>query len=150
VTADQLADSFRCSSTGITCSSMGVPFSAAYLPPDSTYGVNANIVADDSNAWWLLAYLNSHLVTFFVRGVLNRSNMVTAGYVSRIPVPHLSSAVKQELADIAHTAYERRTGPQDCEPYIVAVNRALGREIQMSRGTQARLREFAANLLKAT
>ena len=135
---------------GITCSSMGVPFSAAYLPADSTYGVNANIVVDDGDTWWLLAYLNSHLVTFFVRGVLNRSNMVTAGYVSRIPVPRMSSAVKQELAGIAHTAYERRTGPQDCEPYIAAVNRALAREIQLSAGTQAQLREFAANLLKAT
>ena len=43
---------------GISCSSMGVAFGAAILPKDATFGVNANIIVDESEKWWLLAYLN--------------------------------------------------------------------------------------------
>ena len=72
---------------GIACSSMGVSFGAAVLPGNSAFGVNANIFPNEEDRWWLLAYLNSSLCNYLVRGVLLRSNMITAGYVARIPVP---------------------------------------------------------------
>ena len=47
-----------------------------FIEANSTYGVNANIITGDRDTWWLLAYLNSHLVTFMVRGILNRSTVM--------------------------------------------------------------------------
>lgn len=91
---------------GIACSSMGVPFTASYLPPKSTFGVNPNIICNESDIWWLLSYLNSSLVTFFVRGILLRSNMITSGYVSRIPVVEIPNELKGKLAKIGKEAYE--------------------------------------------
>lgn len=86
---------------GIACSSMGLPFSAAYKPKNAVTGVNATIFPGKENIYWLISYLNSSLVTFFVRGVLIRSNMVTSGYVSRIPLLNLSDVVKKELSIIS-------------------------------------------------
>ena len=36
---------------GITCSSMGVEFTASKLPSNSTFGVNANIICDEYDSW---------------------------------------------------------------------------------------------------
>ena len=49
----------------------------------------------------MLSYLNSHLITFLVRGVLIRSNMVTSGYISQLPVISFSDNEKAELSVIA-------------------------------------------------
>ena len=87
---------------GITCSSMGLPFSACYLPSGSTFGVNANIFPSKEDLFWLLSYLNSSLVTYLVRGVLIRSNMVTSGYISRLPILHISFEDKYKLSMIAN------------------------------------------------
>ncbi len=89
---------------GIACSSMGLPFSAAYKPQDAVTGVNATIFPQKNDIYWLIAYLNSSLVTYFIRGVLIRSNMVTSGYVSKIPVLNLSEQVKHELDIITKMA----------------------------------------------
>lgn len=89
---------------GIACSSMGLPFSAAYKPQNAVTGVNATIFPQKNDIYWLIAYLNSSLVTYFIRGVLIRSNMVTSGYVSKIPVLNLSEQVKHELDIIAKMA----------------------------------------------
>lgn len=86
---------------GITCSSMGLPFSACYLPKNSTYGVNANIFPPQNDIHWMLAYLNSSLVTYIVRGILIRSNMITSGYVSQIPIPNFDAKTKLKLEVIS-------------------------------------------------
>jgi hypothetical protein len=135
---------------GITCSSMGVPFSAAYLPPDSTFGVNANIILPESSLWWLLGYLNTHLVTFFVRGVLNRSNMITSGYVARIPVPKLTEQVRSEMADISRKAYCNRVKPQETSTAIQELNRLLHSALGLSDELSSILAEFSTNVLRAT
>ncbi|TGB02746.1 Eco57I restriction-modification methylase domain-containing protein [Halobacillus salinus] len=71
---------------GITCSSMGVKFSAAYLPEGSLFGVNANLFPEDrDDLYYLLGFLNSSLVKYILRKVLNRTNMVTSGYIKKIP-----------------------------------------------------------------
>ena len=86
---------------GIACSSMGLPFSAAYLPEDAVTGVNPTIFPPSEDIDWLISYLNSSFVTYIVRGVLIRSNMITSGYVNCIPLLNISDDKKQLLADIS-------------------------------------------------
>lgn len=93
--------------SGIICSSMGVKFGACYLPSGGTFGVNPGVFCDDGDIWWLLAYLNSSLVHYLVRGVLLRTNMITSGYVGRIPVVLFSEKSRNELTILAKKAYER-------------------------------------------
>jgi hypothetical protein len=133
---------------GITCSSMGVPFAACYLPINSTYGVNANIICPEKDLWWLLAYLNSHLVTYLVRGVLIRSNMVTSGYVSRIPVPKLSTRKKRALAVVAREAFRSQIVERDYTEYLTRINRALYAELGITPGSAEMMARFAGGILK--
>lgn len=86
---------------GIACSSMGLPFSAVYKPADAVTGVNATIFPPKKDIAWLISYLNSSLVTYLVRGVLIRSNMVTSGYVNCLPIIMFSNEEKNQLAEVA-------------------------------------------------
>lgn len=89
---------------GIACSSMGLPFSAVYLPPEGVTGVNPSIFPPKDDIYWLIAYLNSSMVTYIVRAVLIRSNMVTSGYVSCIPVIEFDEDEKRILSSITMDA----------------------------------------------
>ena len=136
---------------GITCSSMGVEFSACYLPANSTFGVNANIICDESDIGWLLGYLNSNLVKYIVRGVLIRTNMVTSGYVSRIPVPELNSVQKNELSTMARKAYSEskklgkpNTSTLDC------INELVYDFCEISENSQNKINYFCDNIVKLT
>ena len=131
---------------GITCSSMGLPFGACYLPKGSTYGVNANIFCDKKDIWWLLAYLNSSLVTYIVRGVLIRSNMITSGYVSKIPVIELSEKVKDSLELIAKSAYNEKIAPKEACRFIKKIDEILFKELKLSKETETDILHFASNL----
>ena len=53
--------------SGIACSSMGLPFSAVYLPPKAVMGVNPTIYLPEEDIYWMLSFLNSSLVTYLVR-----------------------------------------------------------------------------------
>ncbi|MCT7974554.1 BREX-1 system adenine-specific DNA-methyltransferase PglX [Laspinema olomoucense] len=135
---------------GITCSSMGVTFSACYLPAHSTYGVNANIITLDSDTWWLLAYLNSHLVTFIVRSLLNRSNMITSGYVARIPIPKLSPIALHKMSAIAREAYQKQVSPKAAIQYVEQINQIIWKELDFTADTLAIIQNFCKNLIRAT
>ncbi len=137
-------------SQGITCSSMGVPFSACYLPANSTFGVNANIILDEQDTWWMLGYLNSSLVTYLVRGVLIRTNMVTSGYVSRLPVPEFSKSVRDNLASIAREAFRATPSPAAVESYVTRCDRIIARTIGFSAEISEGLKSFKQNLTKST
>lgn len=91
---------------GIVCSSMGLPFSVAYKPSGAVSGVNATIFPKHEDVFWLMGYLNSSFITYIVRGVLIRSNMITSGYVSRIPIIKLSDDDKRHLGEISIKAYK--------------------------------------------
>ena len=93
---------------GIACSSMGLPFSAVYLPSDAVTGVNPSIFPPKKDIYWLISYLNSSLVTYIVRAVLIRSNMVTSGYVNCIPVVEFNDNEKLLLSEIAQDAIKGR------------------------------------------
>lgn len=131
---------------GITCSSMGLPFSACYLPIGSTYGVNANIFCNKEDIWWLLGYLNSSIITYIVRGVLIRSNMITSGYVSKIPVIELNKKTKKELAAIAKSAFDEKVSPKDIDRIIQKIDRIIFNELGLSNEIETEILHFTSNL----
>lgn len=135
---------------GITCSSMGVPFGACFLPSNSTIGVNANVFPDDRDLWWLLAYLNSSLVTYFVRGVLLRTNMITSGYVSRIPIVPFSDSDKHRMGLVARKAFEEKAAPSQNQQYIDEIDEIVLRSLDLPNSDAAMIRSFAQNLLIST
>lgn len=135
---------------GITCSSMGVEFGAAVLPADSSFGVNANLFPGEEDRWWLLSYLNSSLCNYLVRGVLLRSNMITAGYVARIPVPALPAAVRKGLGHIAREAYETRPAPSELPAFIERINEVVFDACGIPTSDRNVIREFCANIVERT
>jgi len=134
---------------GITCSSMGVSFGACYLPPNSTYGVNANIICEQKDIWWLISYLNSSLVSYIVRSCLIRSNMITSGYVSRIPVPVFSEEIKLQLSEIAIEAYEGKVNKYDVGNYIKKIDQIIYNYLEIDDKDIQEITYFTDNLLKA-
>lgn len=135
---------------GITCSSMGVQFTACRLPEEATYGVNANIICDDEDAWWLLAYLNSELVTYLVRGILIRTNMITSGYVSRIPLLNLTEKNKTTLSDLAKSAYQKVKDDHSYEHIQQEINQIVNELAEISEPTIAMIHHFNLDLIKNT
>jgi hypothetical protein len=131
---------------GITCSSMGLPFSACYLPKNSTFGVNANIFLPDEDIYWMLSYLNSSLVTYLVRGVLIRSNMVTSGYISQIPVLPLSSREKKILAELSEKVL---SGKINANEAINNIDTIVFTNIKASPSLVKMVNHFSENLSKS-
>ncbi len=136
---------------GIACSSMGVAFAACYRPEGAVFGVNANFVEVDDDLWWLLAYLNSSLVTYFVRGVLLRSNMITSGYVSRIPLVNLRSDAKNSLADLARREYRRlqQGGARD-EAVVSLIDQVVFAAASLESKDIQHIQAFCADLVRRT
>ena len=135
---------------GITCSSMGVSFGAVILPANATFGVNANIFPTEQDRWWLLAFLNSSLCNYLVRGVLLRSNMITAGYVARIPVPAIPAEVRRDLGRITREAYEARPGPEETAVFIERIDRLVFDACEIPIGARNSIREFCAHIIERT
>ena len=85
---------------GITCSSVGVRFSAAYLPPDCLFGVNANFFFKDRvSLFYTLGLLNSRVAWYFARRVLIRTNNISANYLRLLPYIEPADDLKKEIAE---------------------------------------------------
>lgn len=137
--------------SGITCSSMGVEFSACYLPPNSTFGVNPNIICNTSDVWWLLAYLNSNISKYIVRGVLIRTNMVTSGYISRLPIPNFSTRERLELSNMSINAYKASQNKLEyLNDYIFQINNIIYRNLKLSNESIDLIEDFCVNIVKKT
>ncbi len=128
---------------GIACSSMGLPFSAVYLPKGAVTGVNPTIFPSEEELHWLLSYLNSSLVTYLVRGVLIRTNMVTSGYINALPVPDFSEDIKLQLSMLAMDVLSEQKNPLDA---VDEIDRILSKVLKMSASTSRSIKEFARNL----
>jgi len=131
---------------GVTCSSMGVNFSACYLPEGSTFGVNANIFCEKEDIWWLIAYLNSSLVSYIVRAILCRSNMITSGYVSKIPVVSFSQEVKQVLHKLSKDAYNNKLTPKESLLIVNEIDTIVFNELKIPLVVQEEIMNFSSNL----
>jgi hypothetical protein len=136
--------------SGITCSSMGIEFSACLLPQGSLFGVNPNIICDEQSSWWLVAYLNSDLVKYCVRGVLIRTNMITSGYVARLPLPDFTVLAKQQLAQLAKQAYQGARQQQDLAAPLASINQLVNKELKFSEQTIADIALFCRQIVKRT
>tara|TARA_Y100000310_G_C20666389_1_gene807720 strand:+ start:238 stop:1701 length:1464 start_codon:yes stop_codon:yes gene_type:complete len=133
-------------SSGITCSSMGLPFSACYLPPNSTFGVNPNIFLPESDLNWMLAYLNSSLVTYLVRGVLIRSNMVTSGYISQLPVPQIPDEIKLTLGNLSKDVLDQKL---EVNSAIEKIDEVLFKYLNINSSVVEKIKQFANNLSRS-
>lgn len=86
---------------GITCSSVGRKFTAAYLPPGNLFGVNANFFFEsDDDLYYNLGYLNSKLVQYIARKVIHRSNIIATSFLKEIPFVYPSTEHKLEIITI--------------------------------------------------
>lgn len=130
---------------GIACSSMGLPFSAVYLPADAVTGVNPTIYPPKEDINWLLSYLNSSLVTYLIRGVLIRSNMVTSGYVSCLPILDFNENERTTLGNIAQLARDGKIGT---ERAIEDIDKLVFWKIQLSDMVIDDVTYFSKNLGK--
>ena len=135
---------------GIACSSMGVSFGAAILPGNAAFGVNANIFPAEQDRWWLLAFLNSSLCNYLVRGVLLRSNMITAGYVARVPVPDMPVAARKQLDHIAREAYEARPNPEAAQAFTGRIDELVFDASGIPVVDRNRIRKFCENIVERT
>ena len=130
---------------GITCSSMGLPFSACYLPENSTCGVNPNIFTPKEDLFWVLAYLNSHLITYLVRGVLIRSNMVTSGYISQLPIIPFNNKEKDKLTKISKKVLNSE---MEINIAINKINTIVYNNLKLNESIIEKIEDFAINLSK--
>lgn len=130
---------------GITCSSMGLPFSACYLPENSTFGVNPNIFTPKEDLFWVLAYLNSHLITYLVRGVLIRSNMVTSGYISQLPIIPFNDREKGKLTKISKKVLNSE---MEINIAINKINAIVYNNLKLNGSIIEKIDDFALNLSK--
>lgn len=130
---------------GITCSSMGLTFSACYLPANSTFGVNPNIFTPKEDIFWMLSYLNSHLITYLVRGILIRSNMVTSGYISQLPIIPFTNEEKKQLSNLALEVIEAKL---DIAEAIEKINLIIYSNLKLDKYIIEKIEDFAGNLSK--
>lgn len=88
---------------GITCSSVGVNFSASYMPAGNLFGVNANFFTDDKvELYYALGLLNSKIAKYILKAIFNRTNNISSKYIKRLPYftpdlkmkKHISKKVK--------------------------------------------------------
>lgn len=135
---------------GIICSSMGVDFTACKFPKNSTFGVNTNIICTENDSWWLLAYLNCKLVTYIVRGILIRSNMITSGYVSRIPMIKFSVKEKEQLSYLAKEAYYGVLNKKDIKNITDEIDSIVNKAAKISSKTINFIGLFKDDLIRNT
>lgn len=130
---------------GIACSSMGLPFSTVYLPANAVTGVNPTIYPPKEDINWLLSYLNSSLVTYLIRGVLIRSNMVTSGYVNCLPILDFDETERSTLDRIAQLAREKKIASEQA---IEDIDKLVFRKTLLSDMVIDNITYFSKNLGK--
>lgn len=136
---------------GIVCSSVGVEFSSCYLPKNTAFGVNPTIFSDNADdLWWMLAYLNSDLVKYLLRGIILRSNMVTSGYVSRIPLLLFTLEEKLLLEELAHTSYKKMKNNLNIDEEIKAINKIVFEHLKLPNDLIHSIQKFCENIIKST
>jgi hypothetical protein len=131
---------------------MGVRFGACYLPAGGLFGVNPNIFAksgEGKETLWLLSYINSSLVSYIVRKGIIRTNMITSGYASRIPLPEMSNRVREQLAEIAREGIEagRSWGHEE---RIARIDAVVFEELGISEAGREEIVDFAKRIVELT
>ena len=129
---------------GIVCSGVGKRFYAACLPAIGVSGVNAAIWPPKEDLFWLLAYLNSSLVSYLLKGIIARSHITTIGNVSSLPILNLTDSEKKSLGRISKQVINGKLAPEDA---IAKIDRIVYLNINLSRRTRKMIRQFCADLI---
>ena len=128
---------------GIVCSATGKRFSGCYLPAKGIVRTNASIFPPSKDLYWLLAYLNSSLVTYLLKSIFTRSNLTTIGNVSSIPMPDFPDNIKQILSRIS---IEVISGKLTVELAIEEIDSILETHLKLSDETRKRIHDFCSDL----
>lgn len=129
---------------GVVCSGIGKHFYAAYLPVEGISGVNAAIWTKEEDLYWLLAYLNSSLVTYLMKGVIAREHITTIGNVSTLPVPYFGESEKKSLDRISKMAINGKLTDKEA---ISKIDRIVYKALNISRETRKVIRHFCADII---
>lgn len=129
---------------GIICSGVGKPFYAAYLPSNAISGVNAAIWPGKNELFWLLAYLNSSLVAYIMKGIIARSHMTTIGNVSELPVPNFTESEKKSLSRISKMALNGKLSEEEA---ISKIDRIVFTSVNISKQTLKTIKQFCADII---
>jgi adenine-specific DNA-methyltransferase len=133
---------------GISCSSVGVRFSAAYMPPGGLFGVNTNFFIDDRETlFYVLGYLNSKLAWYLARKVLARSNNISANYLRLMPYREPAAKKKAVIARQVEEIVENlRLNPAfDFSPIQARLEREFYRLFSLTSESIAEVEDFCAN-----
>lgn len=128
---------------GIVCSGVGKRFYAAYLPASGITGVNAAIWTMKKDLFWLLAYLNSSLVSYLLKGIIARSHITTIGNVSSLPIPAFDDSVKKSLDRISKKVLNGKMDPLEAIPKI---NRIVYHSLSIPSDTRRMIARFCADI----
>ena len=133
---------------GITCSSVGVRFSAAYLPPDCLFGVNANFFfADRASLFYTLGLLNTKLAWYFARRVLIRTNNISANYLRLLPYIEPDSTMKNEIAKTVENVVKelRHDGKCDFSKTQEKLDKIFFELYEFDKHLQSEVHDFCDN-----
>ena len=89
-------------------------------------------------------------MTCFVRSVLIRTNMVTSGYVARIPLVNLSPAAKKKIALQARNAYQQRVSNGASTLAVKNIDELIYQDIHLPQSAQREILNFTRHLIKLT
>lgn len=137
---------------GITCSSVGVRFSAAYLPKNCLFGVNANFFfRDRETLFYTLGLLNTKLAWYFSRKVLIRTNHISANYLRLLPYQEPPAAEKKKIAlTVAEIVNKLRTRPGfDFSAIQAKLDKKFYQIFQLTPATIKDIEEFCSNFYEA-
>ncbi|UOR11078.1 Eco57I restriction-modification methylase domain-containing protein [Halobacillus amylolyticus] len=136
---------------GITCSSMGIDFQASYLPAGSLFGVNTNLFTEnDEDLYYILGLLNSSLTTYMLRKVLNRTNMITSGYIKKLPYieppPQLKRSIAKQVENIV--SEKKKTLSYDSSAHQQKINDSIFDVYQISPENRKHVTNFCDMLIE--
>ncbi len=135
---------------GITCSSVGRRFSAAYLPSGNLFGVNANFFFDNKeDLFFCLGFLNSKLVQYLARKVINRSNIIATSFLKEIPFISPNVVQRAEVVAIVKKIVKSlQMNPKYCfDTEAEKIDKIIFDVYRISEKVREEILEFCANIM---
>ena len=106
--------------------------------------MNATVWPKIDDHYWLLAYLNSSLVTYLLKGIIARSHITTIGNVSSLPIIPLSDSDKQSLGRIAKRVINGTLAPEEA---VVKIDRIIYRGLSIPAWIRHKIANFCGDIV---
>jgi len=133
---------------GISCSSVGVRFSAAYMPKGCLFGVNSNFFFRDKDTmFYTLALLNSKVSWYFARKVLIRTNNISANYLRQLPYREPSTKEKKAISATVQSIIKelQKDGDFDYAPHQRDLDKKFYDIFQLNHTSIEEIERFCEN-----